>query len=694
MASILDHYKEISFCGLKIGKIIFYGIPRSGKTTLRKQLMRSIDSRLEDCNAHEPSTNIGEICDPILIEHVLAKNEEGNEWTWTVQKLDELAKTLLQSIDITLSRNEGKQETMVIEETSTPKAQHTEKAKSMNVTNNPGSHEPSTQPIAEGEKFQMTSSAVADKSTITDNSTFTAAVSANQIEKQTPEIDLKKCFLDAVKTGKWEDVRKALHLDNAMLLQVIDCGGQPTFQEIFPFLISGPSVTLLMFNLSEDLTQPQNVRYLQNQHEEEKTWQNETYIPKDFILKAISSQIKLDSKLLLIGTHKDLFGDSEEKRQEGFKTVAATLHNLLKTSKDFKDIQHFQDFIVGVGFQPNDTQPTETQANKIDQEDLRQVKTKIEKLIVMFQPTDTQGIPAPWLIFDLILHKYAKSKKLGKLDKVTCRYISEECGIKEEIDYVLFFLHHKAGTVLYYPQIPELKNFVFTDFQPIIDFISSIIINYFNGISEREGHDAWNGLLKTASVRKIDGYLEADELVSLLKHRHIISQINDETFFMPSLLPKAEPSYSNTPNDMCSILVMVKNEYCPIGVFCAVSTRLASITNWKINESVPQFKNRMYFYYALPDASYGIILSALNDYYEVNETLIDIPSKVKLNVYKDINDAFKEVCEDLQLAIPSYAIYTNPGGDYERLCYNDMHTEQRKPWSLQVGVSECILINN
>ena len=168
--------------------------------------------------------------------------------------------------------------------------------------------------------------------------------------------------------------------------------------------------------------------------------------------------------------------------------------------------------------------------------------------------------------------------------------------------------------------------------------------------------------------------------------------MNKETLFMPSLLPKAKQSYINTSNNMCSILVMLKNEYCPIGVFCAVSTRLASTMNWKINESVPQFKNRMYFYYALPEASYGIIFTTLNDYYEVNET--NIPSKVKLDVCKDINEAFKEVCEDLQLAIPSYDIYTNPGGDYERLSYNDMqsnhmHTEQQKAWSHQVCVPAC-----
>ena len=154
-----------------------------------------------------------------------------------------MAKTLLNSIDIGLSRNEGTQKELVISETknpphnsSTPKAQHTDEAKP--ITNTKllsGSDEPSTQTLAE-------------EATVTENSTVAAG-------KENPDLNLKKCFLSAVKTGNWEEVRQALHLlDNAMLLQVIDCGGQPTFQEIFPFLISGPSVTLLIFKLSDSHT--------------------------------------------------------------------------------------------------------------------------------------------------------------------------------------------------------------------------------------------------------------------------------------------------------------------------------------------------------------------------------------------------------------------------------------------------------
>ena len=197
MASILNGYKDISFHGLKIGKLIFYGIPRSGKTTLCKQLVRSIDNRLEYCGTPEPSTNIGDIYDPILIEQeqvlntelILAKNEEGNEWRWTIQGLDDLAKTLLQSIDIEpCRRNEEKQQAkMLIEETAklhrpqdsssvTTKVQFRNKSESVTVTKTFSSAEPSERATSEGENSQVTSSTVAAD------------------EESNPEIDLKGLF--------------------------------------------------------------------------------------------------------------------------------------------------------------------------------------------------------------------------------------------------------------------------------------------------------------------------------------------------------------------------------------------------------------------------------------------------------------------------------------------------------------------
>ena len=97
---------------------------------------------------------------------------------------------------------------------------------------------------------------------------------------------------------------------------------------------------------------------------------------------------------------------------------------------------------------------------------------------------ESQDVPAPWLVFDSMLHKLAEMKKLCKLGKSDCKDIAHVCGITENINGLFHYLHYEAGTLLYYSDIPELNEYVITDFQLIFDSISKIIIQYYeNSIS-------------------------------------------------------------------------------------------------------------------------------------------------------------------------------------------------------------------
>ena len=69
--------------------------------TLRKELLRYTVNIPQKCITLEPSMPIAEIGSPILITRLLAI-EKDNKWSWTFQELDDIAKTLLQSIDIEL----------------------------------------------------------------------------------------------------------------------------------------------------------------------------------------------------------------------------------------------------------------------------------------------------------------------------------------------------------------------------------------------------------------------------------------------------------------------------------------------------------------------------------------------------------------------------------------------------------------
>ena len=375
---------------------------------------------------------------------------------------------------------------------------------------------------------------------------------------------------------------------------------------------------------------------------------------RDFIFHAISSMVPLtdciqnpfDCKILLVGTHKDQIKGSEGQKKDEIMKIAKSMHGWLRELKAFKSIhvKHFEDFITGI--------------DNFKQQDIQKIKNKIEELV---SQTPSQDIPAPWLVFDFVLHTYAKSKKLRKIEKIKCEQIANKCGVKDdEFEVVLHHLHYEAGTLLYYFDIPELSNCVITDFQLIFDSISKIIIDYFDDSSDGGAHIQdkhllhEKGQLEASVLKDVEGCLKVNELLSLMQHRHIISKMDGDMFFMPSVLPKAEPSYK-TSGDLCSFLVMFEHGCCPIGLFCAVTTSLIVTHKWRVKKDEPQFRNKISLYSS--GKSYHIIFSAFFAHYEICIMDREAKPNIKYAIYKVIDKVFKTVCKDMKYPPPSYGFY-------------------------------------
>ena len=228
---------------------------------------------------------------------------------------------------------------------------------------------------------------------------------------------------------------------------------------------------------------------------------------------------------------------------------------------------------------------------------------------------------------------------------------------------VLQYLHYEAGTLLYYPDIPELRNCVITDFQLIFDSISKIIIDYFDDSSGHGPHLQDKHLLREkgqmeASVLKdVKGCLKVNELLSLMQHRHIISKMDGDMFFMPSVLPKAEPSYKISRDSFSFLLVMFEHGCCPIGLFCAVTTRLIVTHRWRVMKDALQFRNKISLYYSCSGKSYHIIFSAFFAHYEICLIYIKAKPNIKYAIYKVIDEVFTTVCKDMNYPTPSYGFY-------------------------------------
>ena len=690
----MENYKDIIFKQLRIIKLIFYGTPRAGKTTLRKQLLTSAEDFLQQPSAiPQPSTNIAEICDPVFVERIVMTNEENNEWRWSVQKLDDIAKTLLQCLDNELLHLENKvmenPNVIAAPKSTTPEPLSNINHQHAQIEQMANTSDLSPQITTEGVKYPVPMTL--------------PIVKQDKVHSSSTDLDIKKPFFEAVKTGEWAEVVRALKIEKAMLLHVIDGGGQPSFQEIFPLLINGPSVTLLMFKLTDDLSKSYAVKY-QPKDGVEHTWPKDTYVVRDIVFHAISSIVPLTEedtynpcyKILLVGTHKDDL--KYHKRETTIMEINTSMHGWLQNLAAFTSVPvtNPQDFIIAI--------------NNYNPQDILKVKKSVEKLVLQ---TPSKDIPAPWLVFDFVLHRYAKSEQLRKVEIIKCQQIAKKCGvIDKQFELVLKYLHNEAGTLLYYP---ELNDCVITDFQLIFDSISKIIVEYFSDNSENGAHDKYKtlykkGQLDSSVLKNVKGCLEKDELLALMQHRHIISKMDGKMFFMPSVLPKAE-SYSNKSSDFkssdfSSFLVIFSHGCCPIGLFCAVTTKLIVTHKWKVKKDAKQWRNKINFY----DHSemYHIIFSAIYDHYEISMDR-KAKSSIRYAVYKAVDEAFITVCKDMNYPSPLYGFYcpkdcTANADDsviYEqnqhpakclndkvmKCCYSDEPsdlTEEHKSWFQQV----------
>ena len=656
LSSILADYKDISFRGFKIGKLIFYGTPRAGKTTLRKQLLRNTKDMLQMCSTPEPSTPIAEIGSPILIERILAQNGENNEWRWTVKELDDIAKMLLRSLDLELSKHENIQHKLKLPQSNVISQNVSLLPTSNAIIGHLNLGKPHVQQAAT--TTTATSISEAEKTsnsmqTVETNQVTSTSSDVAEVQKTNSNIDIRQLFLNAVKTGQWSEVLSALHfLNNSMLLQVIDGGGQPTFQEIFPLLISGPSVTLIIFKLTDGLTESKPVRY-QPSDGKEHSWQD-SYVVKEVIFHALSSVCSFfdgGSPILLVGTHKDKLEGSEDLKMTTIRNIATSLRGWLRESKPYKSmkIKSIEDLIIGI--------------NNFQEQDILKVKAEIEKLV---SHITCQDIPAPFLVFDFALHSYAKSEHLRKVEKIKCCKIAQLCGIKDdEFEMTLAFLRDNAGTVLYYADIPQLKDYVITDFQLIFDSISKIIIEV-NYLDYKESLHK-KGQLEASVLKDVEGCLNKDELLSLLQHCHIISKMDENVFFMPSVLSKADPSC----NKSCSFLVIFEDGYCPIGLFCAATTRLMVQHKWNVIKTVKQFRNKISFYYKVSKLSYKIIFSSFSTHYEVHllEDEGETGSNVRSAIFKAFKEVITKVTTDMHYPYPLYGFYCPKECTYNGVTY-------------------------
>ena len=388
------------------------------------------------------------------------------------------------------------------------------------------------------------------------------------------------------------------------------------FMKCYQLLLLVLLLIFLVFKLTEDLRSRYKVTYRSSSGDSEPYLTSLTH--EEVIFRSLASiaclrqntigwnfdklPIKDDSEpaAFLIATHKDKV--DENKVNE----VNQQLKTKIQSSPEL-----FYDNLVQFSSQDSVIFALDTRNDDQMIDDLRRILHQVisEKFYEL-------QIPASWCAFSVELRK----SKRSLFTYHTCYKLAQECGIKDESDFhsVLWYLHHRVGSIMYYPEVKDLKDIIITDLQLVFDRITELIRSCFTFKALRDlsvDHEFYkNGRFSEADLTKISSSKEKRDsftpkrLVSLLKHLYIVAgpmktKVGRKTvnyYFMPcALKPTQVENVQQSASCPVPLLISFECGYTPVGVFCCLVVYLLSQTSleWKLEEEegTVHYRNKITF---------------------------------------------------------------------------------------------------
>ena len=411
-------------------------------------------------------------------------------------------------------------------------------------------------------------------------------------------------------------------------LRMEDTGGQPELMDMLPALAIGPGLYLIFFNLQWNLKKEFKVFY---QHPSGKTSKPEEskITLEEMLLSTLSSiscssasanrlreeeanssdmrEILKSSKSVafLVGTHKD------KVTEEHISQLDEDLQSIIRGT-DFFDKGLVEFCSAGKLIVAMDNMNGGVEEVKAIREML---DTAMER---HFKPL---RIPAVWLLFNLCL---AQTKKRTASMKSVLELSSQFNMSAEETKVALWFLHHHAGVMMYFPNVPLLQDLVILDAQVVYDSVTSLILramsfdNVGQACSEKfrdTGRFVLEDLVAAMSRILGEDIIPPEKLIALLEFLHIIAPISrvqgsqsstqeqEAVYLMPCVLRTASKEELDTichdqsrPQCVAPLMVRYKCGFVPLGIFPALIASLISNKSFSLVEK-GMMKNKVKFYH-------------------------------------------------------------------------------------------------
>ena len=414
---------------------------------------------------------------------------------------------------------------------------------------------------------------------------------------------------DIVNKASTEGIKLTLHKE---WLYFIDSGGQIQFQQLLQAFIPCASVLMLVINLAEDLSsqsstvlQCEDGEYVVSGHSPTV----ETLLKRLILMvNSVQQQRLLNDtelsqviikppeklKIFALATHRDKY--EEQLRNEN--VVESIEEKEEKLAKIFQSIEgNLSYHNVTTGKILSEVDGRKAYQGVFDDPVIKEIRAELKDQAFKV------NIPLKWYAFEILLRQEA-IKGCGVLSLEECKATGLGLGLYiEEIQSALKFFY-LLNNILYYPGVSDL---VFILPHSLIEVVSELMIlvcKIRNGVGIGSGtidvkKMADRGIIskdafaKSQKSNKISSYFQSfsSEVLKIFQHLLIATELPDNKFFMPALLPLIDPSEVNPVHNStsCPLLFYFKKG-APIGLFCAAIVHLLSITHhgrslWVIDES-------------------------------------------------------------------------------------------------------------
>ena len=681
---------------LKYFKLLMFGPPRSGKTSLKKRLLGEIINLTG--KAIQPSTGAFDAYNVVLKlaeEKTTSSTTVISGYTWAGARRDEdtdLDEELHLLYRFIVERSIGSES--AAEPVPAIEQSVVTNSRIQGVCN-------IISRLLSWMKSKLSHEAVVGNATMTDIHRTVSDSEMTEIEREF------EAFNKVLKSSAGQRQLKVL-LEKTILLNMVDTGGQPAFMEILPMLTIGPALYLIFLRLDQELKKSCKLQYVGEDNKEVSLGES-SYTLQEVIFQVLSSIVCFRSDtssakeenqsktkwstfhqsqaVMLVGTYKDQLENqpspeeeklSPEEVKSKIKEIDDALKEELNVILNPDDTNPNKDLLRHAF--PSDDQLIFDVDNMTGTEDeVKEIRKRLENVIS--QEFNQPSIPASWLMFSIFLRKMRKRK----MSLSQCEEIGRRLNISDVRD-AIWFLHHCIGVLLYYPDVQELKDVVICDPQIVFDSVTKLILNTFvpNVSSDsvcfkfkKAGQFSLNDIRQLLKISIKDDILPLPQLVKLLEHLNIIASISfseengassaDKSvlYFMPAVLPSAQKDELNVchgPADPAPLLIRFNSGIVPVGLFCASIACIVARKDqldWTLMEPKPGkktgytlYKNRITFrmHNKSGTCSYDVTLISKPKQYEVHVTLVPEHKDEKPS-HEDCWRVLKTVCHTLDHVI-------------------------------------------